>query len=199
MPQARSRWMQHRNATWGVVSEAIRGLSKEFRDHNSLNHKRDLLRILEYANQGILTDSNESYPRIQLECVKRGYPPDNPETPDVMNNSLILKLRQIVILWVRQRPIRDYAHVRWSRNDTQRESLCKGAEPSVVHNGLHPDQSRHPAKLRFLRKHKMKIPYAGSKLSTQDINFDMTDYVIHWTKAASFPILLATGLVDNGC
>ena len=26
----------------------------------------------------------------------------------------------------------------------------------------------------------------------------MTDYVIHWTKAAGFPILLATGLVDNG-
>ena len=26
----------------------------------------------------------------------------------------------------------------------------------------------------------------------------MTDYVIHWTKVASFPILLATGLVDNG-
>ena len=44
----------------------------------------------------------------------------------------------------------------------------------------------------------MKIPYAGSKLSTQDISFDMIDYVIHWTKAASFPILLATGLVDNG-
>ena len=44
---------------------------------------------------------------------------------------------------------------------------------------------------------KMKIPYAGSKLQTQDINFDMTEYVIHWPKAASFPILLATGLVDN--
>ena len=45
---------------------------------------------------------------------------------------------------------------------------------------------------------KMKIPYAGSKLQTQDINFDMTEYVIHWTKAASFPILLATALVDHG-
>ena len=44
----------------------------------------------------------------------------------------------------------------------------------------------------------MKIPYAGSKLQTQCINFDMTEYVMHWTNAASFPILLATGLVDNG-
>ena len=44
---------------------------------------------------------------------------------------------------------------------------------------------------------KLKIPYAGSKLQTQCIDFDMTDYVIRWTKAASFPILLATGLVDN--
>ena len=37
---------------------------------------------------------------------------------------------------------------------------------------------------------------AGSRGRNSD--FDMTDYVIHWTKAASFPILLATGLVDNG-
>ena len=139
---------------WVPVSEAIRGLSKEFRDHNSQNHRQDLLCILECANQGILTDSNESYPRTQFKYVMKGYPPDNPETPDVMDNSLILNLQHHPILSVRQRPIRDYAHARWSRNDTQRESLCKGAEPSVVHNGLHPGQSRHPAKLRFLRKHK---------------------------------------------
>ena len=44
----------------------------------------------------------------------------------------------------------------------------------------------------------MKIPYAGSMLQTQCINFDVTEYKVHWTKAASFPILLATGLVDNG-
>ena len=41
---------------------------------------------------------------------------------------------------------------------------------------------------------KLKIPYAGSKLQTQCIEFDVTDYVSHWTRAASFPILLATGL-----
>ena len=57
---------------WVPVSEAIRGSSKEFRDHNSQNHKRDLLCILEYANQGVLTDSNESYPRVQFKCVRRG-------------------------------------------------------------------------------------------------------------------------------
>ena len=49
----------------------------------------------------------------------------------------------------------------------------------------------------FENTNKMKIPCAGSKLPAQDINFDMTDYVIHWIKAVSFPILLATGLVDN--
>ena len=52
-----------------------------------------------------------------------------------------------------QRFIRDYAHARRSWNDTQRESLRKGAEPSAVHNVLHPGQSRHSAKLRILRKH----------------------------------------------
>ena len=50
----------------------------------------------------------------------------------------------------------------------------------------------------FENTSNIKFSYTGSKLPTQDINFDMTDYVIHWTKAASFPILLATGLVDNG-
>ena len=45
---------------------------------------------------------------------------------------------------------------------------------------------------------KLKFPNACSKLRTQCIDFDMTDYVIHWTKAASSPILLATGLADNG-
>ena len=42
------------------------------------------------------------------------------------------------------------------------------------------------------------IPYTGSKPPNQRVEFDVTEYVIHWTKAASFFILLATGLVDNG-
>ena len=45
---------------------------------------------------------------------------------------------------------------------------------------------------------KLKIPYAGPRSHTQPIDFDMTEYVIHWTRAVTFPILPATGLVDNG-
>ena len=45
---------------------------------------------------------------------------------------------------------------------------------------------------------KLKIPYAGPTSHTQCVDFDMTEYVILWTRAVTLPILLATGLVDNG-
>ena len=45
---------------------------------------------------------------------------------------------------------------------------------------------------------KLKVPYGGPKAQTQCIDFDLTGYVIHWIKAVTLPILLATGLVDNG-
>ena len=45
---------------------------------------------------------------------------------------------------------------------------------------------------------KLKVPYAGPRSQTHCIDFDMTEYVIHWTKAVTLPILLATGLADNG-
>ena len=142
---------------WVPVSEAIRGLSKEFRDHNSQNHKRSTFCVfLNTRAKGFSPTPTSHTPEFQSECVEKGYPPDNPETPDIMDNSLILNLRQVIPFYgyAKDPYVRDYAHARWSRNDTQREALCESAEPSVVHNRSHPGQSRHPAKLRILRKHK---------------------------------------------
>ena len=185
---------------WVPVFEAIRGLSKEFRDHNSENHKRDLLCILEYANQGILTDSYGSYPRIQFKCVMKGYHPDNPETPDVMDTTLILKLQQIVPFYGYSKDPYVIAHMRAGHGMTRKEKRS-----ARVPNRVRYTTDDTPVKRDTLQScsffenaNKFRIPYAGSKLPSQDINFDMTDYVIHWTKAASFPILLAVGLVDNG-
>ena len=134
------------------VSEAIRGLSKEFRDHDSLNPKRDPLCILEYANQGSLPDSYESYPRIQFKCVEKGYTPDNPETPELMQNPLVLNLQQAIAFYGDSKDPFVITHMRAGHGMTRR-GIRKSTEPSVVHNGLHPGQSRHSAKLRFLRKH----------------------------------------------
>ena len=200
MPQARSRWMQHRNATWGVDSEAIRGLTKEFRDRNSRNHKKDLLCILEYANQGILNDPDESYPRVQFKCIMKGYIPDNQETPDVMNNSLILNLRQTIPFYGYTKGQYVITHMRAGHGMTRKENRSARVPNRVWYTTDYTpvNQGTLQSCGFFENTSKMKIPYAGSKLSTQSIDFDMTDYVIHWTKAAGFPILLATGLVDSG-
>ena len=187
---------------WAPVSEAIRGLSKEFRDHNSLNYKRGLLCILEYANQGILPDSNESYPRIQFKCVEKGYPPDNPETPEIMDNSLVLNLRQVIPIHGHAKDKDPYVitHMRASHGMTRKENRSARVPNRAWYTTDYTPVNQDTLQSCgfFENTNKMKIPYAGSKLQTQDISFDMTDYVIHWIKAAGFPILLAIGLVDNG-
>ena len=184
---------------WVPVSEAVRGLSEEFRDHNSQNHK-DPLCMLGYGNQGILTDSNESYPRTQFKCVMKGYLPDNPETPDVMDNTLILNLRQIIPFYGYSKDPYVITHMRAGHGMTRKEIRSARVPNRVWYTTDNTPVKRDTVQSCsfFENTYKLKIPYAGSKLPSQDINFDMTNYVVHWTKAASFAILLATGLVDNG-
>ena len=77
-------------------SEAIRGLQTDVTEHNSQNPTRDLLCFVEFVIQGILHDSFEPYPGIQMKCVQRGYSPDNPETPERMSNTLGINMEQLI-------------------------------------------------------------------------------------------------------
>ena len=156
---------------WVPVSEATRGLSKEFRDHNSQNHIRDLLCILEYANQGILTDSNKSYPRIQFKCVKKGYPPDNPETPDVLDNSLILNLRHIIPFYGYAKDPYVITHMRAGRGMTRKENRSARVPNRVwyITDYTPVNQDTLQSCGFFGNANKMTSPSADSKLSTQDI------------------------------
>ena len=185
---------------WVPVSEATRGLSREFNDHDSQNPKRDLLCVLGFANRGILPNSYEPYPRIQLKCVQKGYTPDNPEMPEQARNFMGINMGHLIPFHGATAQI-VITHMRAGHGMTRRES-----RNSPVPNRVWNTTDYTPANEETLQRsesfadtasQKMEIPYAGSKLQTQRIDFDMTEYVIHWTKAASFPILLATGLVDN--
>ena len=95
--------------------------------------------------------------------------------------------------------MRDHTHARWTRNDTEGKSQRPSAKTRVVHDRLYPGRQ---AILQRNELHeggqKLKVPYAGPKSQTPCIDFDMTEYVIHWIRAVTFPILLATSLVDNG-
>ena len=107
---------------WVPVSEAIRGLTKEFTEHNSQNPMRDLLCVPEYANQGILPDSIEPYPRIQVKCVHSGFSPDNPETPERMTNAFGINMEHFYTILRVKDSVRDHTHARWTRNDTEGKS-----------------------------------------------------------------------------
>ena len=49
-----------------------------------------------YANQGVLPDSVEPYPRIQAKCVQRRFSPDNPEIPERMTNALGINVEHFI-------------------------------------------------------------------------------------------------------
>ena len=106
---------------WVPVSEAVRGLSREFNDHDSQNPKRDLICVLEFANQGILPNSYEPCPRIQFKCVQKGYTPDNPETPEQVQNFLGLNLEQFIPFHGAKIPF-EITHMRAGHGMTRREN-----------------------------------------------------------------------------
>ena len=170
---------------------------REFTEHNSQNPKRDLLCVLHFANQGILPDSSEPYPKIQGKFVR--VSPDNLEIPEQMTNNLGVNMEQLIPFYGAKIPY-VITHMRAGHGMTRKEGRNAPVPNRVWYTTDHTPITA--ATLRhnelFEGTEKLKNPYAGSKLQTQCIDFDMTDYVIHWTKSASFPILLATGLVDNG-
>ena len=185
---------------WVPVSEAIRGLSREFNDHESRNPRRDLLCILEFANQGVLPSPFEPYPRIQFKYVEKGYTPDNPETSEQTQNFLGLNLEQVIPFYGEAKIPFVITHMRAGHGMTRRESRSDRVPKRVWYTTDYTPVNQETLQTcgLFESAQEMEIPYAGSKLQMQCINFGMTEYVIHWTKAASFPILLATGIVDNG-
>ena len=130
----------------------------------------------------------------------KGYLPDNPETPGVMDNTLILNLRQIIPFCGFGKDPYVITHMRAGQGMTRKENRFARVPNRVWYTTDYTrvEQDTLQSCSFFGNTNKIKKSYAGSKLPSQDINFDMTDYVIHWNKAASFPILLATGLVDKG-
>ena len=165
---------------WVPVPEAIRGLSKEFSEANSNNPERDLLCVLEFANQGVFNNSFEPYPRVQLRCVQKGYRPDDPETPEQRSNLIHMNVEQLIPscgATVRFA----ITHVRAGHGMTRREG-----RNSPVPNRVWNTTDYTPIDEAMLQRselfaetapQKMKIPYAGSKPQMQNIDFDMTEYV----------------------
>ena len=91
-------------------------------------------------------------------------------------------------------------HMRAGHGMTRKESRNAPVPKRVWYTTVYTPVDKATLQRNELHKgdQKMKIPYAGPKSQTQPIDFDMTEYVIHWTRAVALPILLATGLVDNG-
>ena len=153
---------------WVQVSEAIRGLTKEFTEHNSQNPKRDLLCVLEYANQGIPPDSSEPYPRIQVKCVQRGFSPDNPETPERMTNALGINMEHFIPFYGSNIPC-VITHMRAGHGMAQKES-----RNAPVPKGVWYTTDYTPVDKAILQRNelhegsqKLKIPYAGPKSQTK--------------------------------
>eukprot|EP00919_Chromeraceae_sp_WS-2016_P015451 GHVR01036423.1.p2 GENE.GHVR01036423.1~~GHVR01036423.1.p2 ORF type:complete len:208 (+),score=11.99 GHVR01036423.1:852-1475(+) len=160
---------------------------------------RDLLCVFDFANQGILPDASEAYPMIQITIGQRTYSPDNLEIPEHMTNTLGINMEQVIPYCGAKIPY-VITHLRAGHGMTRKEG-----RNAPVPNHVWYTTDYTPVTDATLRRNelfegteKLTISYAGSKLQAQCIDFDMTDYVVHWTKAASFPFLLATGLVDNG-
>ena len=105
---------------WVPVSEAIRGLTEEFTEYKSQSPKRDVLCVLEYANQGILPDSIEPYPRIQVKCVQRGFSPDNLEIPERMTNALGINMEHFIPFYGSKIPCA-ITHMRAGHRMTRKE------------------------------------------------------------------------------
>ena len=146
---------------WAPVSEAIGGLTKSFTERNSQNPKRDLLCVLEYANKGVLPDSIEPYPRIQVKCVQRGFSPHNPEIPERMTNALGINMEYCISFYESEITC-DHTHARLTRNDTERRNA---PVPKRVWYTTDPGRQSNSTTQRIARRES----YAGNSLRRSEV------------------------------
>ena len=136
-------------------------------------------------------------PQNSSQMCPEGYTPDNPETPEQVQNFLSLNL---AIPFHGAKIPFVITHMRAGHGMTRKESRSATVPNRVWYTADYTPVNQETLRTcgSFEGAQEMEFLYAGSKLQTQRIEFDMAEYVVHWTKAASFPILLATGIVDNG-
>ena len=201
MSPARSLRMHYRNATW-VVGPRLRchqGIDERIHRTQLAEPKERPIVCPRDANQRILPDSIEPYPRIQMKCVQGGFSLDNPEIPEHMTNTLGINMEQLIPFFGAKTPY-VITHMRAGHGMTRKEGRNAPAPKRVWYTTDHTSVDKAILQRNELHEggQKLTIACAGPKSQTQCIDFDMAEYVIHWARVVRLPIVLATGLMDNG-